>query len=129
LKTGLKDFNLGLDIVEKVNPVYFHYNGIDSLPTDKEYVGVIAQQLQKIAPFMVSDYEGGNGETYLAVDPSAFDFILINAAKELQTEVSKLKKENDLLKKQIGEIASIKQDIQLLKKRISIDVNATLAKE
>lgn len=32
-------------------------------------------------------------ESYLAVDPSAFDFVLINAAKELSTELDQLKEE------------------------------------
>ncbi len=95
LKKDIKSFDLGLKAIDAVNPVFYHYNGRDNLPTDKEYVGVIAQELQKIAPFMVSEYVGADNETYLAVDPSAFDFILINAIKELKAEIEILKRERD----------------------------------
>lgn len=88
LKKDIKEFNIGLETIEKIDPIFFHYNGKDNLPTNEEYVGVIAQELQKIAPFMVSEYAGDDGELYLAVDPSAFDFILINAVKELKVELA-----------------------------------------
>ena len=90
LKKDIKQFDEGLELIKEVNPILFHYNGIDNLPTDQEYVGVIAQELKKIAPFMVSDYQGDDGNIYLAVDPSAFDFILINAIKELSQKVEEL---------------------------------------
>ena len=80
------------------------YNGKDNLPTDEEYVGVIAQELQKIAPFMVSEYQGEDGETYLAVDPSAFDFILVNAVKELNDKIDELESNNENLTAKLDQV-------------------------
>ena len=100
LKKNIKSFSKGLDLIEHVRPVSFEYNGKDDLPTDQEYVGVIAQELKKIAPFMVSEYVGNDGETYLSVDPSAFDFVLINAVKELSERINSLESDNkDLVSK------------------------------
>ena len=93
LKKDIRNFHEGLSLIKTINPIYFHYNGKDNLPTDQEYVGVIAQELKRSAPFMVSEYDGDDGESYLAVDPSAFDFILINAVKEMSAELDELKLE------------------------------------
>lgn len=98
LKKDIRNFHVGLSLVKTVNPIFFHYNGKDNLPTEQEYVGVIAQELKRTAPFMVSEYTGDDGETYLAVDPSAFDFVLINAVKELSAELDFLKQEIKKLK-------------------------------
>ena len=51
-------------------------------------VGVIAQDLQKIAPYMVStwsykkDEKDETGKEYLGVDNGAMTYMLINAIKE-----------------------------------------------
>ncbi|MBK8504992.1 MAG: tail fiber domain-containing protein [Saprospiraceae bacterium] len=84
LKTNIIDFTEGLSIVQAVRPVSFRYNGLLDLPTEETYVGVIAQELQAIAPEMVKAFTGSDGNSYLNVDPSAFDFILINAVREQQ---------------------------------------------
>lgn len=91
LKTEIKDFDQGLETIKAVRPVTYQYNGKLKLPTDKTYVGVIAQELQEVAPFMVKEFKGDDGETYLNVDPSAFNFILINAVQEQQQMIEDLK--------------------------------------
>ncbi len=96
LKQNIKDFKDGLDIIQKIEPVTFQYNGRAGLPTEKEYVGIIAQDIQQIAPYMVGAFEYKEGETkkdYLSFDPSALDFILINAIKEQQALIDELKQE------------------------------------
>ena len=104
LKTNIKDFSKGLDLITEVRPISFEYNGKDNLPTNEEYVGVIAQELQKIASFMVSEYQGEDGETYLAVDPSAFDFILVNAVKELNDKIDQLETKNENLSAKLDQV-------------------------
>ena len=37
----------------QINPIWFRYNGKAGLPTDKKYVGVIAQEIEKIAPYLI----------------------------------------------------------------------------
>jgi len=122
LKKNINKFEDGLDEIMKITPVNFYYNGKGGIKkTDKEYVGVIAQDIQKVAPYMVEEFEhvktelvpethnkGANGETryntvitgsenYLAVDPNAFTYMLINAVKEQQEIIEELNSRlNDL---------------------------------
>ena len=125
LKTEVSPFADGLDLVEKINPVWFRYNGKAGLPTDKKYVGIIAQEMQKIAPYTVSTVTYNERETkgidptkgtadgkpvkvtptdYLSFDPSSLDFILINAIKQQQQMIEKQNVNIELLKKQVEEL-------------------------
>ena len=108
LKKDIHSFNDGLKELLKIEPVWYTYNGEASLPQDT-FVGVIAQDLQSIAPYMVKETSRGIvGETnYLSVDNSAMTYMIINAIKEQQKLIEVLtrkiedqKKEIDTLKKQ-----------------------------
>ncbi|MEO7263702.1 MAG: hypothetical protein ABIW38_02265, partial [Ferruginibacter sp.] len=61
-------------------------------------VGVIAQELQAIAPYMVKPYQKNN-ETYYSVDNSSMTYMLINAVKEQQKQIDELKQ---LIEKMAG---------------------------
>lgn len=114
LKKNIKPYSDGLSEILKIQPKTFQYNGKGGISaSEKTYVGVIAQELQPIAPYMVSEYsvpipEGpdakadpeasGQEETYLAVDPSAMTYMLINAVKELNEKVELLEAEVRSLK-------------------------------
>ncbi|MEZ5195891.1 MAG: tail fiber domain-containing protein [Bacteroidales bacterium] len=97
LKNKINPYNSGLKEVLKINPVTYHYNGLSGYDTETEYVGVIAQELQTIAPEMVSIATKDDTE-YLKVDNSAMTYMLINAVKEQQEQIEALKKEIELLK-------------------------------
>lgn len=101
LKKNIKGFKYGLDVLSKVRPVTYHYNGKLEMDSKVEHVGVIAQELQKVAPFMVEEVatetDGKKSGTYLSVDPSAFDYILINSVQEQQEMIADLKKTNETL--------------------------------
>ncbi|MBK7692302.1 MAG: tail fiber domain-containing protein [Bacteroidetes bacterium] len=91
LKNVSGKYEDGLSTLLKISPVKYHYNeksGVDSKP---EYVGVIAQELQKVAPYMVSNFTKDNTE-YLQVDNSAMTYMLINAVKEQQKQIAELQK-------------------------------------
>jgi Mg2+ and Co2+ transporter CorA len=60
-------------------------------------VGVAAQELQMIAPYMVGTYTKDE-EEYLNVNNSAMTYMLINAIKEQQQMIEELKKEVESLK-------------------------------
>ena len=99
LKTNIKNYEGGLDDILKINPVWFTYTGEAGMPKDTG-VGIIAQDLQKIAPYMVSEWTYENEETkakYLGVDNGAMTYMLINAVKELKAENDKLKKRLEVL--------------------------------
>lgn len=107
LKTAVMPFSLGLKELLQVNPITYQYNGLTDFAsyTGKTYVGVIAQELQKVAPFMVSQF--ANTE-YLSVDPSAFTYMLINAVKEQQSYINN----------QYSYIKKLEERIEKLEERI-----------
>jgi hypothetical protein len=92
LKTDITAFTEGLSIIQQIEPVWFNYNGKAGMPVNERGVGTIAQELQKIAPYMVNEWEYVNDETgekenYLGVDYGAMDFLLVNAIKEQQQQI------------------------------------------
>ena len=92
LKNNISDYKDGLNSILKIKPVKFHYNEILECDTSIEYVGVIAQELQEIAPFMTKPVKI-KGTDYLEVDNSAMTYMLINAVKELHQMNAKLENE------------------------------------
>jgi hypothetical protein len=92
LKKDVIQFKDGLAQVLAIMPVTYHYNELSGLDTSKEYVGVIAQDLQKVAPYMVGNFTQG-GTEYLNVDSSAMTYMLINAVKEQQATIEQQKAE------------------------------------
>jgi trimeric autotransporter adhesin len=113
LKQNIKDFTEGLTIIEQIRPVSFRYNGKAGLPTDKEYVGVIAQEMQKIAPYMVGEfsYQDSTGaqEKYLDYDATALTYMLVNAVKEVdQKYATQLQEKEAQIEQLQQELASIK---------------------
>jgi len=110
LKKNIKTYEEGMELLNKLNVVSFQYNDtyINLLGYNKEviagkrYVGVIAQELDSIAPDMVNEVEI-DGETYLEVDPSKFTYALINAVKEHDQRLDAIRKEIEQLKKRLEE--------------------------
>lgn len=95
LKQNIHSYSEGLDALLKINPVWFQYNSISGYDTKPEYVGVLAQELKEIAPYMVTPSEkkledGSPG--YLTVDNSAMTYMLINAVKELNQKIEILER-------------------------------------
>ncbi|OJV17050.1 MAG: hypothetical protein BGO21_27180 [Dyadobacter sp. 50-39] len=89
LKTNVSDFSDGLDVLKQIKPVWFQYNGQAGIQTgDKKFVGIIAQEMQKIAPYTVGTFAYqdslGNKTEYLDYDANAMTYILINSVKEQQ---------------------------------------------
>jgi hypothetical protein len=97
LKQDVKTYNDGLSTLLKIAPVTYRYNEKSGCDTKPQYVGVIAQELQKIAPYMVDNFTK-DGADYLRVDNSAMTYMLINAVKELSTQLQDLQAENTDLK-------------------------------
>ena len=91
LKEQVRPYNEGLTPLLRIKPVYFHYNKESGYDSSKEYIGVLAQELQQVAPYMVNTFDRNNKE-YLGVDNSAMVYMLINAVKEQQEQIEALKK-------------------------------------
>lgn len=100
LKKNIRDYTDGLSEVLRLRPVYYQYNEASEYDTAEEYVGVLAQELQEIAPYMVSENKTG----FLDVNNSAMTYMLINAVKTLAAE-------NENLKSEIARHEQLLQDI------------------
>jgi hypothetical protein len=108
VKTVVEEYEPGLDEVLQLRPVVYTYNGNDTATADgvsphrhaaetkKEFVGLVAQELETIFPDMVSKHEGYiDGERVSDirdVDTSALLYALVNCVKELKAEIEALKK-------------------------------------
>lgn len=86
LKKNIAPYTDGLDQLLSINPVKYQYNELAGTDTEKEYVGVIAQELKAVAPYMLGSFEM-KGTEYYDVDNSAMMYMLINAVKEQQIQI------------------------------------------
>ena len=100
LKTNINNFKGGLDEVLQIRPVTYQYNetsGFQQEVLDKTYHGIIAQEMQEIAPYMVGDFEI-DGTTYLNYDGNALIYMLVNAIQEQQLQIEQLEERLEKLK-------------------------------
>jgi hypothetical protein len=98
-KQNIEDFTDGLSVVMNTRPREFEYNGRSEFApyTGERNVGIIAQEFQSVAPYMIGEMEGeldGVPTTLLDYDGSAFTFVLVNAIQEQQGMIEELKAEN-----------------------------------
>jgi len=89
-KENVVNFETGLDEVKSVNPVIFSYVG-DS----NRYVGVIAQDIENVIPYSVSQREGELPDGTEVDDLRTFDstslqFAMLNAIKEMAAHIEQL---------------------------------------
>jgi len=89
-------FNRGLDELVQISPVSYNYksNNELGLPSDKEYTGLIAQEVQKVIPEAVEVMESG----HLAVNNDPVIWTMLNAIKEQNQRISNLVSDNQSLK-------------------------------
>jgi hypothetical protein len=105
----------GLEEVLALQPVVYRYNGRMGLPTDREYIGLDAQDVQQVMPELVERvamHRAGNAAQvaraselgqesipeliedehgdYLTVDPSALVYALVNSIRELNERIAQL---------------------------------------
>ena len=98
LKSDISPFNDSLSQLKKLKPVTYKYNGKAGIPSDKEHVGLIAQEVLKIFPYMIGHIKAKLEETdaketdLLSLDTSALTYVLVNAVKELDNRLGKLEK-------------------------------------
>ena len=112
LKENVQEYTDGLEAIIRIKPVTYHYNGVSGFDTKPAYVGVIAQQLKEVAPYMVSQVTRSNDkQTYLQVDNSAMTYMLINAVKELSGKNDKLESSNQEMKKEMAELKAMMQQL------------------
>ncbi|MDX1407933.1 MAG: tail fiber domain-containing protein, partial [Saprospiraceae bacterium] len=103
LKQNVQSFDEGLAQIMQIRPVTYQYNSKSKYDTNPEYVGVVAQELQQVAPYMVSENEDG----YLTVNNSPMTYLLINAVQEQQQLIQEL---TERLAMQEARLAALERD-------------------
>ncbi|MBC7921863.1 MAG: tail fiber domain-containing protein [Ferruginibacter sp.] len=113
LKQEITDYKEGLATINQIRPVWFRYNGKATLPTDQKYVGVVAQEMQRIAPHTVGKFvyqdSTGKQEEYLDFDANALTYMLVNAVREQQGQ----------LQAKDAQLATLQQQILTLQNQVS----------
>lgn len=114
LKKEVRPFTDGLEQVMQINPVFFKYNGKGGINvSDKDEVGVIAQEIQPIAPYTVTETEreiDGSGKGLLQLDRAdAVTYMLVNAIKEQNAQIQELKEQ---LRVQEHKTASLRSELK-----------------
>ena len=82
LKENIETLDNSLETIEKINPVKFTWKD-----TGKNGYGVIAQEIEKILPELVS-----NSNQYKSVDYISLIALIISAMKEQQQKILELEK-------------------------------------
>jgi Chaperone of endosialidase len=99
IKKDIRPYMHGLKQVLAFKPVSFKFNGKAGTPDDgKDYIGFIAQDVQKVAPDLIFSRrlrmdENDQEETELLnYDVGPVTFILVNAIQELNERLEKIEK-------------------------------------
>ena len=97
VKKDISEFNRGLSDLERVRIVSYRYNGLGgTVDNGVVYVGVVAQELEKVLPTMVTTEKTKLRETDAApvdlkkVDTGTFTYLLVNSVKELAKQNKEL---------------------------------------
>jgi hypothetical protein len=86
IKTNIKKIDNALGIVRQLNGVTFEY-----IEDGRHGLGVIAQNVEKVLPMLVSEIPSSNGQMYKNVAYGNMVGVLIEAAKEQDQEVIDLR--------------------------------------
>ena len=122
LKTNIRDFEDGLAKVMAIRPVRYNYNGKLDMPTDKEFIGLIAQEIREVVPYTVSSIDKGEeGEGYLFVDGTPLTYVLINAIQDQQEIIDAQENRIGELEAQLSEVAQLRAQVEALAKMIEAD--------
>ncbi|GIV26827.1 MAG: hypothetical protein KatS3mg027_0641 [Bacteroidia bacterium] len=116
-KKDIKEISNTLNDVLKLQPVYYKWRK-DEFPdmhfNEKQQIGLIAQDVEKIFPELISTNDKG----YKSIDYGKFAPILIQAIKEQQLLITELQQKNKILESKIKELENLKEEIEPIKKGI-----------
>jgi len=128
LKRNIKKYKGGLDLIKKLNPVTYEYNGKAGTKAGQKHIGVVAQELQKVAPEMVSTFrvttadDGGieyidgkpdgvvvtrTEHEYLSINASNLKWMMVDAIQGQQEIIETQKDEIATLKERLGKIETL----------------------
>jgi hypothetical protein len=101
IKTIERPYELGLNEILELEPVVYRFKGNDaargkqSRTAGKQFVGLVAQEVERVFPGMVTKrkghIDGREVDDFRDLDTSELIFALVNAVKTLAAEVAELK--------------------------------------
>jgi hypothetical protein len=118
LKDNIKDYTDGLAQIMQIRPVTYNYNDKSGYDTNKEHIGLIAQEIQKVAPYMVRKLNPEKND-YLMYDGTALNFMLVNAIQEQQQQIQDQQAEIAELKAELADVDALKAQMNALAKMVA----------
>ena len=105
LKDVGADFDHGLGDLARIQPVHYHYKADNPLmlPSQPEYVGLVAQQVEQAIPEAVQRNKDG----YLTVNNDPIIWTMLNAIKELDHKLEAKDVENAELKARLEKLEQL----------------------
>lgn len=125
VKKDITNFTDGLDIIRQIRPVNFKYNDIGGLSSAKSYVGIIAQEVNQVAPYcigkakiivkdseksafandIVGTIQDSTGKSQHVVEILSYNqeglfYAMVNSIKTLDLSITDLQKELQVVRKQ-----------------------------
>jgi hypothetical protein len=117
LKSNISPLANSLATVMQLNPVHYLKKGtLASTAYTREENGFIAQEIQKILPFIVT--EGTDENKLLSVDYNSFIPMLTKAIQEQQKQIESQQKLIEELQSYKSAISSLQKELEELKKLI-----------
>ncbi len=113
VKQNIKDYTDGLAEIMAIRPVTFEYNGALGTIPNQQRVGIIAQEMQEIAPYMITETkfekssdgnERSSAGTYLTYSANALPYMLINAIQDQQEIIEEKEEKLMELTQQVEDI-------------------------
>ncbi len=127
LKTKIENYTDGLDKLLQIRPVRYEFNGKQGLVTDKKFIGIIAQEMQEVAPYMINQTvytdEEGNKSNYLSYDGSALTYMLINSVKTQNEKIEKQAEEIKELQEELSKVEQLQKQVAELTKLVKQNAN------
>jgi len=107
LKRNITPYTRGLDALMKITPITYEYNGKGGTMRGDAHVGLVAQELQSVAPELVEQFTHRemseatlteqhkvlHEANYLQIRDNEVKYLLINAVKEQQDKIENLEEE------------------------------------
>jgi hypothetical protein len=130
VKTIDADYTDGLATVMKIHPVKFHYNANAPFKSSEQQIGIIAQEMEAIAPYMVTKTKAEGFNDLRQYNNQALPYMLVNAIQEQQKMIENLKAalavskaDNAALKADVSKISALAERMQRLEASLSTTAN------
>ena len=112
IKTVTGEFTDGLNVINQIHPIKFKYNQDAPFQSDDMQIGVVAQELEKVAPYMVTQKEFKNIKDLREVNNQAYVFLLINGMQQQQKMIEELKNTDQ---QQQADIQTLQRQVEEMK--------------